>query len=77
MTLTRSPDDHARRRDFGSPCPIDERPVRVSLCVNEHRICRHFRGSVTRSATDGNVSCNWPFGADRQPLPAIWSDWDR
>lgn len=77
MSLTRGPDDYARRRDFGTPCPLDEKPITVGLCVNEERICRHFRGSVNRGGGVGNVSCNWPYGANRPPVPPAFGDWDR
>lgn len=76
MTAINTPDDHARRRDFGTPCPLDERPVAVSLCVNADRICRHFRGSVTHEPGRGNVLCNWPYGADRTPLPDVFREWE-
>ena len=67
----------AQRRDFRSPCPLDEREISVSLCVNPNRICRHFRGSVTITKYEGNVLCAWPGSDEREPLPDYIKDWSR
>lgn len=57
----------------GSPCPIDERPVSMSLCET----CRYMRGGSLTGREGWKITCNWPRdGSDIwvRPIPPMISE---